>query len=166
MKRNDNWDNDDDLDILDDASDEREDNGIANLRKAKRADEKRIKELMERLEKFERQERESIVSKVLESKGVNSKAARLILKDLDDINEESVSHWLIENGEIIGYQPEEKQEAKVSEDVRAFARQDKATQFAASPDASDDLVDVLQNYNGNSEEELLSIIQNLARQGD
>ena len=64
---------------------------LKKLRKAKRADEKRIKELTEQLEGFSKAQRESTVKSVLEKKGVNLKAARLVMKDLDDINEESVS---------------------------------------------------------------------------
>ena len=136
MRSNNDWDNDDDL-------------------------EKRIKELTEKLEMFERQQKESTVKTVLESKGVNSKAARLILKDLDEVNEESVNTWLQENGDIVGYKPEVEQPA-TQPNVREFSRQDGATQFAATPDVSDEYVDMLQNYDGNSEEELLSIINSIA----
>ena len=159
MSNNNNWDNDDDLDFNQGMNDETD--GIKDLRKAKRADEKRIKELTERLEKFERQERESTVAKVLESKGVNSKAARLILKDLDEVNEDAVNKWLLDNGDIVGYKPEAEQPV-TPQAVREFSRQDGATQFAATPDVSDEYVDMLQNYNGNSEEELLSIIQSIS----
>jgi hypothetical protein len=159
MSNNNNWDEDDDLDFLQGNNDETD--GIKDLRKAKRANEKRIKELTERLEKFERQEREGTVAKVLESKGVNSKAARLILKDLDEVNEEAVNNWLRENGDIVGYNPQPEQPV-TPQNVREFSRQDGATQFASTPDVSDEYVDMLQNYNGNSEEELLSIIQNIS----
>lgn len=159
MRSNDNWNEDDDLDFL--GQDEDQTQGIKDLRKAKRADEKRIKELMERLEKFERQERESTVAKVLESKGVNSKAARLILKDIDEVNEESVNNWLKDNGDLIGYQ-ETQQEEVAKPNVREFSRQDTATQFAATADASDEYVDMLQNYDGTSVDELMSIIQSAA----
>ena len=158
MRSNDNWEDNDDLDMFETGNDES--NGIKDLRKAKRADEKRIKELTEKLEMFERQQRESTIKSVLESKGVNSKAARLVLKDLDEVSEESVNNWLRDNGDLIGYQPEEQQEQKPN--IREFSRQDGATQFAATPAASDEYVDLLQNYDGNSEEELLSIIQSIA----
>lgn len=157
---NNNWENDDDLDNYLEVNND-ETNGIKDLRRAKKADEKRIKELTERLEKFERQEREGTVAKVLESKGVNSKAARLILKDLDEVNEDAVNKWLLENGDIVGYKPEVEQPA-TPQAVREFSRQDGATQFAATPDVSDEYVDMLQNYDGNSEEELLSIINSIA----
>jgi hypothetical protein len=157
MRSNDNWEDNDDLDFEGQGD---ETNGIKDLRKAKRADEKRIRELTEKLEMFERQQRESTIKSVLESKGVNSKAARLVLKDLDEVNEESVNNWLRDNGDLIGYTPQEEHEAKPN--VREFSRQDSATQFAATPDASDEYVDLLQNYDGHSEEELLSIIQGIA----
>ena len=158
MRSNDNWEDNDDLEY---EGQNDETNGIKDLRKAKRADEKRIKELTEKLEMFERQQRESTIKSVLESKGVNSKAARLILKDLDEVSEESVNNWLRDNGDIVGYtEQEQKEEAKPN--VREFSRQDGATQFAMTPDASDEYVDMLQNYDGNSEEELLSIIQSIS----
>jgi hypothetical protein len=159
MSNNNNWDNDDDLDMYNEVNQD-ETNGIKDLRRAKKADEKRIKELTEKLEMFERQQRETTVKSVLESKGVNSKAARLILKDLDEVNEESVNTWLKENGDIVGYTEPVEEEAKPN--VREFTRQDGATQFAATPDVSDEYVDMLQNYDGHSEEELLSIIQSIS----
>jgi hypothetical protein len=159
MRSNNDWDNDDDLDFNQGMNDETD--GIKDLRKAKRADEKRIKELTEKLEMFERQQKESTVKTVLESKGVNSKAARLILKDLDEVNEEAVNNWLQDNGDLIGYQPQTEEPVQ-NKSVREFSRQDDATQYAATPDVSDEYVDMLQNYDGNSEEELLSIINSIS----
>jgi len=135
-----------------------EDAGIANLRKAKRADEKRIKELEEQLAKFSRESNERTVREILESKGVNTKAARLVLKDLDTINEDAVSNWLIENGDLIGYTPGEQ---KVdTENLRALQQQDSATQLADTPAYSEDLERALAN--ATSEEEIMAIIKSLA----
>jgi hypothetical protein len=134
-----------------------EDAGIANLRKAKRADEKRIKELEEQLAKFSRESNERTVREILESKGVNTKAARLVLKDLDTINEDAVSNWLIENGDLIGYTPGEQ---KVdTENLRALQQQDSATQSADTPAYSEDLERAIAN--ATSEEEIMSIIKSL-----
>ena len=140
-------------------SNSNEDAGIANLRKAKRADEKRIKELEEQLAKFSRESNERTVREILESKGVNPKATRLILKDLDTINEDAVSNWLVENGDVIGYTPGEQ---KVdTENLRALKQQDSATESADTPAYSEDLVAALsKNYD--SEEELLAVIKSLA----
>ena len=60
---------------------------VKKLRKAKRADEKRIKELTDQLDGYVKQKREQTVIEVLAKKGVNAKAARLILKDVDDATE-------------------------------------------------------------------------------
>lgn len=159
MRSNDNWNEDDDLDFDNQGGDETERKNP--LRKVNNALEKRVKELTEKLEKFERQEKESVVAKVLESKGVTSKAARLILKDLDEVNEQSVSNWLDDNGDMFGYKPEVEEPVK-NQNVREFSRQDGITQSATTPDASDDLIDMLQNYNGSSEDEVLSIINQIA----
>jgi hypothetical protein len=134
------------------------DDGIANLRKAKRADEKRIKELEEQLAKFSRESNERTVREILESKGVNTKAARLVLKDLDTINEDAVSNWLIENGDLIGYTPQQEKPVD-TENLRALQQQDSATQSADTPAYSEDLERAIAN--ATSEEEIMSIIKNL-----
>lgn len=134
------------------------DDGIANLRKAKRADEKRIKELEEQLAKFSKESNERTVREILESKGVNSKAARLVLKDLDTINEDAVSNWLIENGDLIGYTPNQEKPVD-AENLRALQQQDSATQTADTPAYSEDLERALAN--ATSEEEIMSIIKSI-----
>jgi hypothetical protein len=132
-----------------------DDNGIANLRKAKRADEKRIKELEEQLANFSKERNERTVKEILESKGVNTKAARLVLKDLDTINEDAVSNWLVENGDLIGYAP--KQEKPVdTENIRALQQQDSITQTADTPAYSEDIARLIAN--ASSEEEIISIL--------
>jgi hypothetical protein len=134
------------------------DDGIANLRKAKRADEKRIRELEEQLAKFSRESNERTVKEILESKGVNSKAARLVLKDLDAIDEESVSNWLTENGDLIGYTPGQDKSID-RENLRALQQQDDATQSADTPAYSEDLERAIAN--ADSEEEIMAIIKSL-----
>jgi hypothetical protein len=134
------------------------DDGIANLRKAKRADEKRIKELEEQLAKFSKESNERTVKEILESKGVNTKATRLVLKDLDTINEDAVSNWLIENGDLIGYTPNQEKPVD-TENLRALQQQDSATQSADTPAYSEDLERAIAN--ATSEEEIMSIIKNL-----
>jgi len=132
-----------------------DDNGIANLRKAKRADEKRIKELEEQLANFSKERNERTVKEILESKGVNTKAARLVLKDLDTINEDAVSHWLIENGDLIGYTPQQEKPVD-TENIRALQQQDSVTQTADTPAYSEDIARLIAN--ASSEEEIISIL--------
>ena len=133
------WDDEDD-DFDTQESGGSENNLIKQLRKAKRADEKRIKELTEQLESISKVQRERTVKEVLERKGVNPKATRLILKDLDsDINEESVTNWLDDNAELFGLQVT-KEATEVSDiDRAALRQQDIVTQGATTPDRAQDL---------------------------
>lgn len=149
------WDEeDDDLDTIDETT---VTDGRKNpLRKVTREQEKRIKELTERLEKFERQEREAVVSKVLENKGVNTKAARLILKDLEDVNEETVNGWLNENGDLFGLTPADVTPAVSDADRQAILAQDALTQGALTPNRIEDLEYRIEN--AQSQEELNSIL--------
>jgi TolA-binding protein len=128
---------------------------LKKLRKAKRNDEKRIKELTEQLEGLSKSQRERTVKEVLEQKGVNPKAQRLILKDLDDISEESVNNWLADNGDLFGLtQPEVNEEKELN--CAALRQQDVVTQLGTSPDRAEDLLSRINN--AASAEELNSII--------
>ena len=128
---------------------------LKKLRKAKRNDEKRIKELTEQLEGLSKAQRERTVKEVLEQKGVNPKAQRLILKDLDDITEESVNTWLEDNGDLFGLtQPEINQEQELNR--AALRQQDMVTQLGMTPDRAEDLL--MRINNAASAEELNQII--------
>ena len=129
---------------------------LKKLRKAKRADEKRIKELTEQLEGFSKTQRERTVKEVLEQKGVNPKAVRLILKDLDEVSEESVNNWLEDNGDLFGLTAQEA--PKASEADRATLRQqDAVTLGALTPDRAENLEQRLGA--AESAEEILSILR-------
>jgi len=128
---------------------------LKKLRKAKRNDEKRIKELTEQLEGLSKSQRERTVKEVLEQKGVNPKAQRLILKDLDEITEESVNTWLEDNGDLFGLtQPEVTQEKELNR--AALRQQDVVTQLGMTPDRADDLLNRINS--AETAEELYSII--------
>jgi hypothetical protein len=130
---------------------------VKKLRKAKRADEKRIKELSEQLEGFLKEKRESTVKDVLAKKGVNAKAARLILKDVEDANEESIDSWLRENGDLIGYNPQTEAEEK-QQDLAALRQQDIITQGGISPDKVVDLETRMDS--AGSMDELINLLRN------
>ena len=151
------WDEDeDDLDTESEAPMDGSDL-LKKLRKAKRADEKRIKELTEQLEGFSKQQRERTVKEVLEKKGVNPKAVRLILKDLDTVNEESVNNWLDDNGDLFGL-TQSQEASKVSDiDRAALRQQDSVTQGALTPDRAEDLNMKLNN--AESAEEIISLLR-------
>ena len=129
---------------------------LKKLRKAKRADEKRIKELTEQLEGLSKAQRERTVKEVLEKKGVNAKAVRLILKDLDDINEESVNNWLDDNADLFGLQVTEQQSSNNTADLAALRQQDVITQNAMTPERAQDLESRLNN--AQSAEELIAFL--------
>jgi hypothetical protein len=149
------WDDEDDdqdteTDVQMDGSDL-----LKKLRKAKRADEKRIKELTEQLETFTKSQREATVKSILEKKGVNQKAARLVLKDLDgDFSEESVTNWLDDNADLFGIEVSQKPD---SQNLAALRQQDVMTQNAITPDRAQDLEQRMDN--ASSMEELLTLMQ-------
>ncbi len=130
---------------------------LKKLRKAKRNDEKRIKELTEQLEGLSKSQRERVVKEVLEKKGVNPKAQRLILKDLEDVSEESVNTWLDDNGDLFGLTktPEVSEEQELNR--AALRQQDVVTQLGSTPDKAQDLMNRVMN--AASADELTSIIQ-------
>ena len=130
---------------------------LKKLRKAKRNDEKRIKELTEQLEGLSRSQRERIVKDVLDKKGVNLKAQRLILKDLDEVSEESVNNWLDDNGDLFGLTktPEVSEEQELNR--AALRQQDVVTQLGTTPDKAQDLMNRVMN--AATADELTSIIQ-------
>ena len=130
---------------------------LKKLRKAKRNDEKRIKELTEQLEGLSKVQRERTVKEVLEKKGVNLKAQRLILKDLEDISEESVNTWLDDNGDLFGLtkEPVVTQEQEINR--AALRQQDILTQGSLTPDRAEDLESKISN--AQSAEEILSILR-------
>ena len=149
---------DDDEDDLDTDNDVQLDGSdlLKKLRKAKRADEKRIKELTEQLEGFSKSQRERTVKDVLEKRGVNPKAIRLILKDIDDVSEESVNNWLEDNGDLFGLNVSPEAPAENDIDRAALRQQDVATQGALSPNRADDYSMKLEN--ATSAEEIIAMI--------
>ena len=151
------WDDeDDDLDTEQFAGDGSD--LLKKLRKAKRADEKRIKELTEQLEGLSKVQRERTVKEVLEKKGVNPKATRLVLKDLDDVTEESVNNWLEDNADLFGLTVQEEQASDSNDiDRAALRQQDAVTQGAITPDRAQDAE--LRIDGATSAEELIAFMR-------
>ena len=151
------WDEeDDDLDTEQYAGDGSD--LLKKLRKAKRADEKRIKELTEQLEGLSKVQRERTVKEVLEKKGVNPKATRLVLKDLDEVTEESVNNWLEDNADLFGLTVQEEQAPDSNAiDRAALRQQDVVTQGAITPDRAQDAE--LRIDGAQSAEELIAFMR-------
>jgi hypothetical protein len=157
MATNNDWELDDDFDDEDTQPQSNDGSDLLKkLRKAKRADEKRIKELTEQLENLSKVQRERVIKEVLDQKGVSPKAARLIMKDLDDVNEESVSNWLEDNAELFGLQTKQEASPEQQLDRAALRQQDIVTQGAITPDKQ---MDAMQRINDATEEELIAMIQ-------
>ena len=131
---------------------------VKKLRKAKRADEKRIKELTEQLESLSKVQRERTVKEVLEQKGVNPKAARIILKDLEEVNEETVMNWLDDNGDLFGYTRDEQEQRITDTDRATLRQQDIITQNAGTPSRAEDL-EARLGGEFNSQEELIAFLR-------
>jgi len=151
------WDDEDEDDLDTETSTGDGSDLLKKLRKAKRSDEKRIKELTEQLETFTKAQREQTVKQVLEQKGVNAKAARLIMKDLDEVNEESVTNWLTDNADLFGLtvDTQEKQEQEINR--AALRQQDAITQNALSPERTEDMESRIAS--ANSADEILAILR-------
>ena len=103
-------------------------------------------------------QRERVITEVLNQKGVNPKAAKFIVRDLEDINEQSVSSWIEDNADLIGYKPvtnEAAQEQQVN--LAALRQQDIVTQGALTPDKA---MDAMQRINdAASADEIIAMIQ-------
>jgi transposase len=152
------WTDDDDFD--DEVTNQQYEDGsdlLKKLRKAKRADEKRIKELTDQLETLSKAQRERVVKEVLDAKGVNPKAARLIMKDLDDVNEESVSHWLDDNADLFGLEVKQQEDPKKQLDLAALRQQDIVTQGAQTPNPGMDADQMLND--ATSADDIIRMIQ-------
>ena len=129
---------------------------LKKLRKAKRADEKRIKDLTEQLETLSKGQRERIVKETLEKKGVNPKAIRLVLKDLDEVNEESVNNWLDDNADLFGLEVSQDAPETNNQNRATLRQQDMVTQGATTPDRAEDME--MRIANANSAEEIINMI--------
>ncbi len=151
MSNNNEWYEDDD----DFFEEEDQTSGLQNLRKADRAKSKRIKELETELESLRNFQRQSVVSSVLNERGVNPKVATFIPSDVAN-DPESISKWLDEHGEIFGVQSQVQQPMVDQENLSMLQQIDAVTSSALSPDDVNDVFSRLNN--AQSAEELLEMI--------
>jgi hypothetical protein len=79
------------------------------------------------------------------------------LKDLDDVNEESVSTWLDDNSDLFGLKKEEQQAEQQNINLAALRQQDIVTQGALSPNRAEDLETKLNN--AQSADEILALLR-------
>jgi hypothetical protein len=150
MSNNNEWYEDDDFLEEDDQT-----GGLQNLRKADRAKSKRIKELETELEGLRSLQRQSVVSSVLNERGVNPKIAAFIPSDVAN-DSESIGKWLDENGEVFGVQSQVEKPMVDQENLSTLRQIDAAIGSALSPDDVNDLFSRLNN--AQSADELLEMI--------
>ena len=149
------WDEDEDEETTTPLNDG---DAMKQLRKAKRADEKRLKELTDRLEAYENANRETVIKKVLESKGVSPKAARMIAREFDgDINEEAVANFIDDNADVFGIQVQKQDNPAQTLDRAALRQQDIVTQQALTPDRMMNAETMLND--ADSAEDIIRMIQ-------
>ena len=151
MSNNNEWYDDDD----DFSEEEDQTGGLQNLRKADRAKSKRIKELETELESLRNFQRQSVVSSVLNERGVNPKIATFIPSDVAN-DSESIGKWLDEYGEVFGVQPQVQQSMVDQENLSTLRQIDAVTGSALSPDDVNDIFSRLNN--AQSAEELMEMI--------
>lgn len=113
--------------------------GPANLRKALKKAEKQRKELEDQLQMLQSSMRERSVKDVLEAKGVNSKIAAFIPKDINA--PEAIAAWLDEYADVFGFANQQQSaEPEISEDARTAMRIDGTVTTASSPGRDEDLM--------------------------
>lgn len=154
MSNNNEWYEDDDDFGTEDYG---QDNGLTQLRKADRSKAKRIKELETELESLRNFQRQSVVSSVLNEKGVNPKVAAFIPADVAT-DSEAISKWLEEYGELFGAAPSQpaQQEAAVDRNIAALRQIDAVANSSISPDAINDVYARLMN--AGSADEIIDMI--------
>ena len=150
MSNNNEWYEDDDF-----LEEEDQTGGLTNLRKADRAKSKRIKELETELEGLRNFQRQSVVSSVLNERGVNPKIATFIPSDIAN-DSESIGKWLDEYGEVFGVQAQVQQPMVDQENLNRLRQIDAATGSALSPDDVNDMFSRLNN--AQSADELMEMI--------
>lgn len=136
---NNQWDDEDDDDDTSTQNQGGDSDLLKQLRKANKAKDRELKEVRDQLDTLTKVSKERVVKEVLEKKGVNPKAVRLALKDIDDVTEENVNKWLEDNADLFSNKTNTELSAEEQENLDALTRQDDTTQGAGSPGAGSDL---------------------------
>ena len=136
---NNQWDDEDDDDDTSTQNQGGDSDLLKQLRKANKAKDRELKEVRDQLDTLTKVSKERVVKEVLEKKGVNPKAVRLALKDIDDVTEENVNKWLEDNADLFSNKTNTELSAEEQENLDALTRQDDTTQGAGSPGAGSDV---------------------------
>lgn len=128
---------------------------VKQLRKADRQKEKRIRDMEAELNGLRAQQRDVEVSRVLETEGVNPKIAKFIPADIT--NADAVKAWLIENSEVIGYNPNPQQSQQMQyADYESLENMDDVLDGAPSPGSLDNQYQMLNQVQ--TQDDLMRLI--------
>lgn len=136
---NNQWDDEDDDDDISNQNQGGDSDLLKQLRKANKAKDRELKEVRDQLETLTKVSKERVVKEVLEKKGVNPKAVRLALKDIDEVTEENVNKWLEDNADLFSNKTNTELSPEEQENLDTLTRQDDTTQGAGSPGTGKDL---------------------------
>lgn len=127
---------------------EPEDNSplVKQMRKAIKAQERELKAFKDAALIVAKEKSEATVAEVLKQKGVSPKAARLILRELDEVNTGTVEAWLKDNAEVFTFTQNAGQEP-VDPNLAALAAQDGFIVQAGTPGSGNALLDAFDNPN-------------------
>ena len=117
---------------------------LKQLRKANRIQERELKAFKEAAAITAKEKSEATVAEVLKQKGVSPKAARLILRELDEVNTGTVEAWLKDNAEVFTFTQNAGQET-VDPNLVALAAQDGFIVQAGTPGSGNAFMDALDN---------------------
>jgi TolA-binding protein len=153
----DNYDWEDDDDDFETSQPKGSNDVLKELRKANRAKEKQLKELQDQLTQMQSSVRERSVKDVLESKGLNSKIAAFIPKEITSADD--VAAWVDQYGDVFGAAPAvdsseaESSPAQFNPELAALNRIAQA-QSSGQPFSSDPTQIAAQIASASSVEEL------------
>lgn len=140
MVDNANWEDEGNNEEFDDGSQGQDNGAIKALRQKAKADAVKVSSLESQVAILIAKDQERIAGEILVKKGVNPKAARLVLKDVTDVNEENVDAWLKDNGDLLnlGTQKPVEEGNESSSENDELGRQDALTSQANSPGTGGD----------------------------
>ena len=125
-------------------------NAIKALRNKAKADTAKVSSLEAQVEALLAKDRERTVAEVLAKKGVNPKAARLVLKDITEVTDENVDTWLKDNGELFNITPKPADTQEVDEgtslETDELEKQDALTSQANTPGTGGNIASKIASF--------------------
>lgn len=153
----DEFDLDDDGDLYEEPA--QPTNLVRKLRRELNAAKKALKEKDSALSSLMSDVRTRTIKDVLASNGANPKIAAFVPADIEP-NEQAVSSWLNEYGDVFGFRPAESADDRPSSSVNsdAVGRMNAAEAFGSPVEVAGDLENMI--LNASSREELQALLRN------